>query len=261
VDEYFAVHLQTQGLTWKGLCDDIFDRTRVHVRYETLRQWVKQFVQKGRKQPVHPNAEELDAIVSFLMDPDIDMLSPQELEDPEPPYRFLSSFREFLGIKPVSRLLAQTIDGVYEAWHQVEQMEENEEKWVRTILILKVDYPTSIVSATETWEIHFRGPDKTSVVSGDRPGEGWGAATPEGNLFLFMKTQPYLHNYCYLTIAINPKLSTDFVLNQLALLRHEGPAEGNPASETFEELAKKTRGRTLILNFNKVPKLNTDKGE
>jgi hypothetical protein len=245
--------------TWGGICDEIFDDR--HLCIEDFRQWATRFVAKGRKTPRRPHDGCLKTVATFLMHPDVDMLLPQELEDPEPPYRFPHSFLKFLSDKPASGVLPQALNGVYDAWHQVEQMEEIEEKWVKTILTLKVDYPNRIIRATETWEIHFLGPNETSVVGGDRPGEGWGIATPEGNLFLFMKTQPYLHNYCYLTLTVNPKLWTDFVVNQLTLLRHEGPADGDPTSKTFEELTKKTRGRTLILNFNKVSKLNPDRGE
>ena len=79
----------------------------------------------------------MEAIVEFLMLPDIDMLSPEELEDPELPYRFLRSFLEYLRIDPEHTQFPPpppALSGVYEAWHQVEDPDEIEEKWIKTSL-------------------------------------------------------------------------------------------------------------------------------
>ena len=253
LNEYYEFHHNGQRkASWGGICDEIFDYTDVHVRPEIVRQWVKQFVQKRRTKPLRPNAEELDAIVSFLLHPDINMLLPEELEDPETPYRFLRSFLEFLRTNPDSRVSGpQALSGHYEAWHRVEDSDEIEEKWIKINLALDVDSENHLIHATETWEVQFRGAGETTTFSNNRPNEGWGIVTPEGNLFLLMKTKPYDHNYYYLTLAANPPLG-NAVVDRLALLRHERPANCDPAAKTFDDLKRETKQRTLILNFDKV---------
>jgi len=258
MEEYYDVQsVGPRKATWGGICDEIFDHTGVHVRKEVVRKWVRQFVEKGRTKPLQPNAEELKAIVSALMHPDIDMLLPEELEDPEPPYRFLRSFLEFLHVDPRSPLPPppQTLtSGVYESWYQVEDPDQIEEKWIKTTLTLELDPNSRNVRATETWEIHFRGGDENAMLSGSgsRPAEGWGIITPEGSLFLVMKTLPHVHNYYYLPVLNNSPY--------LALVRHE-PSKHRGNTKIFEDLNNQMKSRTLLLHFTKVAPLNVDKGE
>src|SRR4051812_7282076 len=123
MEEYYDVQsVGPRKASWGGICDEIFDYTGVHVRKEVVRKWVRRFVEKGRTKPPEPNAEELKAIVSALMHPDINMLLPEELEDPEPPYRFLRSFLEFLRIDPSGRIWtpSEKLNGVYEAWQKID---------------------------------------------------------------------------------------------------------------------------------------------
>lgn len=254
VKEYYEFqHNGPVKATWGGICDQIFDETHVYVRPEIVRQWVKQFVQKRRKRPLSPNAEELEAIVSFLMHPDINMLLPQELEDPETPYRFLRSFLEFLRINSNASVSEppRALGGLYEARYRVDETDKIEEKWIKINLALEIDSQNHIIRATETWETQFRGADENSTFGDSRRNEGWWIVTPEGNLFLLMKTEPYHHNYYYLTIATNPAIGSP-VVNNLALLRHEIPANCDLAAKSFDELKRETKQRTIILTFNKV---------
>src|SRR5689334_16455194 len=101
VKEYYDLHhFGARTISWAGLCDAILNDTRKHVRYEPLRQWVTGFVAKDRNQPLRPRPEEMEAIVEFLMLPDIDMLSPEELEGLEIPHRLLRSLLQYLRIDP-----------------------------------------------------------------------------------------------------------------------------------------------------------------
>ena len=164
--------------SWGGICDEIFDLTGTQVRLEVVRQWVRQFVQKGRNKPLGPNAAELDAIVLFLMHPDINMLLPEELTDLETPHRFLHSFLEFLRFDPSSPLPPppRTLtSGVYESWHQVEDPDQIEQKWIKTTLTLELDLNSRNVRAKETWEIHFSGGGEKPylmVAAADQPRDG-----------------------------------------------------------------------------------------
>jgi hypothetical protein len=83
----------------------------------------------------------------------------------------------------------------------VDETDKIEEKWIKINLALEIDSQNHIIRATETWETQFRGADENSTFGDSRRNEGWGIVTPEGNLFLLMKTEPYHHNYYYLTIA------------------------------------------------------------
>ncbi len=248
VKEYYDLHhFGARTISWAGLCDAILNDTRKHVRYEPLRQWVTGFVAKDRNQPLRPRPEEMEAIVEFLMLPDIDMLSPEELEDLEIPHRLLRSLLQYLRIDPNTPLPPPPPDlqGLYEAWHRVENPDEAEEQWIKISLRLEIDHPSRVVCARETWEIHFRGDDEVLMPSGERPSEGWGIVTPEGNLCLFMKTKPWKRSYYYLPVGVNSRY--------LALLRHQ-PPEDRGLPETFEQLTEQMKKRTLLLNFNKVGK-------
>lgn len=165
---YELHHVGPRRASWGGICDEIFTCTYAHVRSEVLRQWVTGFVQKGRKQPLGPNAEELEAIASFLMHPDTGMLSDEELEDPETPYRFLRSFHEFLHCNPNIGISgpSEALNGVYEAWYKAEEIVDDEEQWSRRILTLEVDQKSRGLHATERSEIHFRGADGVSIFNG-----------------------------------------------------------------------------------------------
>ena len=235
-------------VSWRKVCDPIFHQTLVRVRSEVVRQWVKQFIQDGRSTPLSPNAEELEAIISFLIK--IGMLLPEELENPKPPYLLLHSFLELLRIDPDKPIPPppRELNGVYEAWHHVEDPEQIEDKWIKTNLTLEVDRKTRYVRATETWEIHDREAGEPPALGGSRPSEGWGIVTPEGSLFLVMKTQPYRQNYYYLPVEQNSRY--------LPLLRHQPPISRDytPKTRTFEQLNDTMRGRTLLLEFNKVAK-------
>jgi hypothetical protein len=258
MEYYERHHFGPRKMTWAGLCDEMFDYTEVQVRYEELRQWATGFIQKGRKKSLRPKAEETDSIVKFLMHPKIDMLSPDELEDPDPP-RFLHSFVQFLHGGYTTDAPQAALGGVYESWRLAETGDE-EEKWIKTKILLEVNRK-QIVRATERMEIHFRGNGETDVIGGDQPSEGWGGVAPDGNLFLFMKTRAFVRNYYYVTMAVNLQSRSKTKVHHLVLLRHERPASCDPSVKTWEGLIKETNGRTAVLNFNKVDASNTGAGE
>jgi hypothetical protein len=253
VDEYQErQRVGPRGGTWAGLCDEIFDETGEKVRDEVLRQWVKRFIQKGRKEPLTPNDGELDTLVKFLMLPNIDMLSPDELKDPEPP-RFLYSFVEFLHGERPFEIHDGALNGTYEAWH-LEETGDDEEKWIKSSIVLEVNRKQKFIRATEDMEIHFRGKGETDIIGGGQPSEGWGVVAPDGNIFLFMRARPFTGSYYYLTIAID---ISSLLITDLAMLRHERPARVDPSKKTLEALIKETNGRTTVLYFNKVAGLKT----
>src|SRR5260370_33263829 len=64
---------------------------------EVVRKFARCVARKDRPdRPRIPSAENLEAIVKFLCHKDIDMLSIEELQEPEIPYRLARSFSDFL---------------------------------------------------------------------------------------------------------------------------------------------------------------------
>jgi hypothetical protein len=245
LEAYYDVESRGPGrVSWRTICDEMCETIGVKMDAENLRQFVRRTMRRGR--PRIPEPENIEAILSFLCHPDIDMLSREEFEEPEIPLRFLQSFQELLRIKSKGDMLQNPywLNGLFEAWHQVDGTDQTEEIWIKTTLRLSVDQDRYFVHAAETWETHIREPGETLVFSGNRPSEGWGTATPEKTLFLFMKTKPYDSNYYYLTLAE--------MYPNMMLLRHEHPADCDSTAKTFEELIKHTKQRTLLLHFNRL---------
>jgi hypothetical protein len=255
VEYYEFQHAGPRKASWGGICDEIFDDTKVCI--EDFRQWATRFVAKGRKTPRRPNDECLKILAAFLMRPDIDMLLPEELKEPEIPHRFFRSFLELLHINPNGiGSPPQVLGGVYEAWYQ-EETGDIEEKWIKTCLEIEVFCDG--VRATETSEVHFRGAGEPLVLSGENSGEGWGVVTPDNNIFFFMRSMPYIRNYYYITLATDPGINP-VVIRNLAMLRHERPAICDPSAKSLEALVKETNGRTRLLNFYKSVDSNTGSG-
>jgi len=213
VDAYYAQHHEARGLTWAGLCDEIFDRTKVHVRDEVLRQWVEGFIAKNRNTPRHPNEAELKAIASFVMHPDIDMLSEAELNKPEIPYRFAKFLLDFLAYPGHAQLYPpKKFGGRYLAL-----VKANDGSIRRRVeLTLDVHAGDHVIRVSESSEARLSVMDAdihTAEMSPEYPeldatyrANGWGVITPEGNLFLFMKDERFGYNHYYMTIALHPDI-------------------------------------------------------
>jgi hypothetical protein len=121
LEAYYDVESRGEGrVSWKTICGEMFETIGVKMDDEILRQFVRRTKRRGR--PRVPDAENLEAIVSFLCHPDIDMLSREEFEEPEIPHRFLQSFQELLRINSKRNTLKHPywLNGLFEAWHQVD---------------------------------------------------------------------------------------------------------------------------------------------
>jgi hypothetical protein len=239
VDAYYDQHQEARGLTWAGLCDEIFDLTKVQVRHEVLRQWVEGFIAKYRKSPIHPNEAELKAIASFLMHPDINMLSKKELNEPEIPYRFAAFLLDSLaypGHKQDFPPLA--LSGTYLACPRAE-----DGRMVPKVLGLKVREGDHVIRISErSFLVDARFDDAN----------GWGVITPEDNLFIFLKNERSGKNHYYFTMASYPSLWSDTSLCQFALLRHGHPVPDDCTNKYLDELMDDTDEETVLLHFTKI---------
>ena len=258
VSAYYDVHHEARGLTWAGLCDEIFDYTQVQVRHEDLRQWVDGFIPKKRKQPRRPNKEELKAIVSFLMHADIHMLSEEELNEPEIPFGFAAFLLDFLahpGHKQTFPPLA--LSGTYVAFGRTEDGIFRPKVWLG-LEVREGDHVIRIweISQSYSFLVDPRADD-------DRPylkrlsearsrANGWGVITPEDNLFIFLKDERSGINHYYFTLASYPSLWSDTSLRQFALLRHGYPVPDDCSNRYLDDLMDETEDETVLLHFNKI---------
>lgn len=248
VDAYFDQHQKARGLTWKGLCDEIFDLAKVHVRDEVLRQWVEEFIAKNRKSPLHPNEAELKALASFVMHPDIGMLSEKELNEPEIPYRFAAFLLDSLaypGHKQDFPPLA--LSGTYVACGRAEDGRMVPKVWLglevregdHVIRIWEHDYPVD-ARFDDDEPLHERILKPQSVI------------TPEDNIFIFLKNERSGKNHYYFTLASYPSLWSDTSLRQFALLRHGHPVPDDCSNKYLDELMDDTEEETVLLHFTKI---------
>jgi hypothetical protein len=276
VDAYYQIQHERIDLSWNGVCADISELVHVPVRHEPLRQWVEQFIPNNRKQPRRPNKEEFAGIASFLMHPDIDMLSEQELNEPEIPYRFAKFLLDFLAypghtqLYPPKELAGRYLAVLKDTYGSIRK---------RVELILEVrerDHVIRAFEASEAWshaiEVGFNpGEDcETSELDATSRANGWGVITPEGNLFQFMKHELLGYNHYYFTVALHPDIwsgtpptqfaflrHTDPPTHSLALLRHAYPVPQTPDSRTLTDLMKETDGDTVLLHFYKITETDT----
>ena len=86
LEAYYDVKSRGPGrASWKTICGEMYETIGVKMDEEIPRQFVRRI--KRREQPRVPDKENLEAIVSFLCHPDIALLSEEELNEPEVPYR------------------------------------------------------------------------------------------------------------------------------------------------------------------------------
>jgi len=262
LESYYDVESRgPKKVTWGGICDHIFDLTGVQMDGESLRQFVRRI--RRRNRPRVPSKENLEAISSFLCHPDIDMLSPEELEEPEIPFHSIRSLLEFLRhdqdseISPPPPALAD----VYRAIHPSPETSTQ----INVELTFKVDGRDHVIRLSEVLELYTDAADvdsgtgltdKPRIVQTRQQGEGWAVLTPEDNLLIFMKNKPFGHNYSYMTVALNTSIWTYPSVTQLALLRHEYPTRCDPIPTSLESLLKEANPDTLFLRFNKIEDTN-----
>jgi hypothetical protein len=210
---------------------------------------VEQFIEKKRKQPRRPNREELAAIASFLMHPEIGLLSEEELNEPEIPYRFAKFLLDFLAYPGQAQLYPpKELSGRYLSVLK----DTNGSSRRRVELILEVRERDHVIRA---FEVIFE--RETSEFETTCRANGWGVITPEGNLFLFMKRKQLGYNHYYFTVALHPDFWSGAPATELALLRHAYPVPQTPDSRTLPDLIKETDGDTVLLQFNKIADTDT----
>jgi hypothetical protein len=254
-----------QRATWGGLCDEIFELAgAVQMDEEVLRQFARRVARKDRPdRPRIPSADNLEAIVKFLCHKDVDMLSIEELQEPEIPYRLARSFSDFLQTELANRNLPppKAINGSYRA---VVQYTDDDERIID--LTLTCDDAMSLVRFFEdatSYSTSIRADNNNSPLreeSQRRQSEGWGILTPEDNLLVFMKPKRYGGNYYYLTLSMDKNLRSRVPIGKLLLLRHQYPVQQVPVPQSFDELKEESDGDTILLHFDRLDATDSDSG-
>jgi hypothetical protein len=258
-------HDGPQHMTWIGVCGRIFHLVHVEMDEEVLRQFVRQVPRRDRPaRPRIPKAKNLEAIVKFLCHKDIDMLSIEELREPEIPYRLARSFSEFLQTERGNRSLPAptAINGSYRA---VMQYTKDDERVIE--LTFTVDDDASLVRLLEntaSYSHRNRNGDVTlshRELSQRRQSEGWGVLTPEDNLLIFMKEMIYGKNYYYLTMGMDQSICSGSSIKELLLLRHQYPTQHVPVPQSFDELKEESDGDTTLIRFDRLTAIDDEQGE
>lgn len=220
-----------RGLSWLELCADIEAYTNAPMSPEILRQFVEGVSKK--EYPVRfrvPSPENLEAVVAYLTDPNIDALAAEELNQErfawQVPLRLIEYLKQdFDTDAPV---LPDALEGTYRAAVSAD------ETMTLTQLTLRPDADSGFLRVAEASEIFTHTADTDFLTRTDRDrrnshrartdSQGWAVLTPEDNMLFFLKQTPYGRNH-YWTLAAEAELWSGEPVKRLTLLRHDYPAE------------------------------------
>ena len=260
LETYYDVESRgPRKVTWGGICDEIFDLMNVQMDPEVLRQFVRRVKRRGV--PRIPSDENLAAVISFLKHKD--MLSDEELKEPEIPFLLIRLLLEYLRPDEHSEILRPPLRfaGVFNS----ALASEDKSNRIDVELTLRTDNRDHFMRVAEKFELYAYPPDAMQdkestniapMLQNRRLSEGWGVMTPEDNVIIFMKQKPYAHNHFYTTIALNPSLWSETSARQLVLLRHGYPGEVDPIPEVLEDVFKEAGSDMMCLRFNKTVDLD-----
>jgi len=250
------------GLTWLEVAAKIDAHTGVEMTPEVLRQFVEGVSKKAN--PLRrrvPSPANLEAIKSFLVQPEIDALHEDELKAfhfaYQAPHRMLQFLKQTFDRDPVRPPRA------LEGWYRVSRVFEG--RVVHINLWLKIPADGDIIMVSEIADIEDA-PSKSGPESSERAFEpdddlddnlddgvydgrveshGWALLTPEDNLFFFMKELPYSRNHYYFALANAADLWSDAPVERISLLRHIYPYELDDPQASEQDVLK-----TIIRNVS-----------
>lgn len=255
---YLEHHRGPRKLSWGGLCDEIFEKTKVLIKEDDLQQWATKFIEKRRKTSRHPPDEGFVAIANFLMDPDIGMLSESELNEPEIPHRFAALLLDFLKHPGYTQKFPPlALSGTYEALCKDEDGTIRPTAWLQ-LEVREGDHVIRIWELSQTWSFlqDARTDDVETLckklLKARSEAYGCGIITPEDSLIIFLKDKYSGHNHYYFTLASYPSLWSDTSLLQFALLRHKYPVPDDFSDKYPDELFNDMEDETVFLHFTKM---------
>jgi hypothetical protein len=248
--------------TWKDVEEAVLLYTNVKIDADSLNQFAESQVSRDKVRGSLP--KNLQAIVDFLTDPEINALSLEELKEPEIPYHFALQLIEALRYRGRPPTLPPSdLKGTYRAV----VLSDGKISDIRLTVIISMD--GNLVHLAEEADLYrYNGVNDPADWS---PNErklnhqgffecrGWGLLTPEHNLLGFMKLKvidEYRDNYFYATMGVIPDFSDKMDIEQLALLAYDVPYgpedEAEDKRRWFEEKCQKAVSK--IRHFIRVPK-------
>ena len=237
---YYALKSAIDGknYNWTDVLEAVDEYTGVAVPYESVRKFVKGVRQPdGSYKPQTPEEPRLEAIFAFVTNPEVDLLSKDELIEREfsmhAALRLLDYLeQDFDGerVRP-----PQAISGVYYYWrHNPSHTSVSE-------LTLSSPLENGVVKVNRIERVYPKeeAPDKVAAATKGLPSDhksearhvGWGIMTPEDNFFVFLKEERVGKNLYFFTIASDLDHSMDIKLRNLTILHHDYPLE---AKREFE---------------------------
>ena len=256
-EAYYDVESRGPGrVSWRTICDEMSETTGVKMDAEILRQFVRRTMRRGR--PRVPDEENLEAIVSFLCHPEIDLLSKEELNEPEIPYRFAQFLLDFLQPNHHTQIPPppKGLDGTYRS------IDDHLESHRVIDLRLDIKNGDHVIRISEHATSHDRQSGKNDAVPSSKESaqiiesEGWAVLAPDQNLFVFMKAKRYAHSFYYWTMGMDRNIQSSGPVNLLLLLRHDYPVQRNPVPGSFVELTEESDGGTCLLQFRKLSEVD-----
>jgi hypothetical protein len=257
-------HAGPQRMTWLGVCGRIFHEVKVRMDEEVLRQFVEKVSRKGRPdKPRIPSPRNLKAIVDFLSHEEIDMLSAEELKEPDIPFALIQLFLEYLKPDEHSEIFSPPyrFAGIF---NSVCLLADKSSR-IDVELTLRIDDGNHFIRVSEKLESYAlpsetahaeASPKMVPTLQNRRFSDGWAILTPEDNIVIFMKQKPYAHNHFYTTIALTPGLWSETSARQLVVLRHEYPAEPESFPEAVENILNEAGSDMMCLRFTKTEVLD-----
>lgn len=194
--------------TWAGVREAILEFTGAEIGAnpklggERLRQFVQGVSKKNEPGVHYPLPQPFDAIVEFVTDPDLDLLTLEELKErhtgPQAALRLLEHFR--IENKQQASIDAVRLAGDYIGY--VDRPDYN----AQHRLTLEYLSNTGLLLATETIEASHLEKANVPGIKGDNVdasferNSGWAIPTPEDNLILLLKDQSSGDNITYFSV-------------------------------------------------------------
>lgn len=219
---------------WKDVSEAIGEYTGAAVPHERLRQFVKGTVIKidgidtGTRKYGEMTEERLDAIVRFLLDEDLNLADPAELDikkgDFQGVLQLLSYLRTDDGIRRNS--FPKKLAGRYRGYW-------NDGNHICSEITLEEPLDSGLVRVFETRE-HFdpaltHDTEKLSFAKRHNQRlscqyyEGWAVITAEDHLMLFMKSENHNRNIHYFNLGIDEGIRCDAELDRIVLMIRDFP--------------------------------------
>jgi len=248
-----------ESAPWRLICEEIFEATGVKMDDEVPRQFIQRVRRKIRPdRPRLPSTQNLEAIAKFLSLEEINILSEEELNEPEVPYRFAQFLLDFLRPNHQAQIPPppKGLDGTYRSVY--DYLESHRVIDLR-LDIKDGDHVIRISEHATSYDLQSGNNDTVPLYEQSAQvieSEGWAVLAPDQNLFVFMKAKRYTHSFYYWTMGMDRNIRSSTPVSMLLLLRHDYPVQRDPVPSSFVELTEESDGGTCMLQFEKLPKID-----